>query len=285
MNTLARMRMYANFVKVEHSIFALPFAYMALLLAAPETGSWREWGLITLAMVGGRSAGMALNRIIDREIDARNPRTASREIPSGKISVTHAWIFSGASLVMLVWSAWQLNPVCAWVSPIIVFLLTLYPYMKRISWLTHFVLGAVYFCIPTGVWLAVTDQVTFASVFLGLAMGTWVAGFDVLYTLQDMESDRKERLHSIPVRFGPVIALGISSFLHLQTILWLTGVGWLLHLGVVYWIGVAGTAALLWFEHRLLTPQDYSRLNQAFFTLNGCISFWLFFIVLISRYL
>ncbi len=278
----SRLRIYGELIKFEHTLFALPFAYMALLLTQKSIPPLNVWLLITLAMVGGRTAGMALNRIIDREIDARNPRTATRPIPKGLVSVGQAWALTAASLALLVWSAWRLNPICAWLSPIVVILLTLYPYMKRWSWLTHFVLGAVYFCIPPAVWLATVKVISWEAIFLGCAMGTWVTGFDILYTLQDMEIDRGQGLHSIPVRFGPALALRISAMLHLQTIVWLVGAGWLISLNWVYWVGVAGTAGLLIYEHQLLSPTDYSKLNQAFFTVNGFVSVWLFFIVLVS---
>lgn len=277
-----RIRDYADLVKFEHSIFALPFAYTALILAERQVPPLATWWWITLAMVGGRTAGMGLNRIIDREIDARNPRTAVREIPSGKVTVSQAWVLVILSLGALVGSAWILNPWCALVSPLIVGLLVLYPYMKRWSWLTHAVLGAVYFCIPTGVWLATLKVISWESILLGCAMGTWVMGFDILYTLQDYQSDLKENLHSIPVRFGPAKALGISAFLHVQTVIGMVAVGWIMGLNWIYGVGVAGVGGLLWYEHRLLSPQDYSKINQAFFTVNGLVSFWIFFIVLLS---
>jgi len=268
---------------LEHTIFALPFAYMALLLACrKQLPPPRLWILITLAMVGGRTAGMALNRIIDQEIDARNPRTAGREIPSGQVTVGQAWGLAGFGVLTLLWAAWRLHPICAWLAPILVILLTVYPYAKRWTWAAHGFLGLIYFCIPPAVWLAAVQVISWTAVFLGLAMGTWVTGFDILYSLQDWEFDKSQGLQSIPVRFGPVVALGISAALHLQTLVWLGGVGWILGLGWAYWIGILVTGAFLWHEHRLVAPDDLSRLNQAFFTVNGFISVWLLFVVWVS---
>lgn len=283
MDMYSSIKKYAELVKFEHTIFAAPFAYVALVLTGRPLINPRPWVWITLSMVGARTAGMALNRIVDHRLDALNPRTAVRALPQGEVSMIQAWGLVTGAVAALSVAAWELNPGCLVGVPVVVGLMTLYPFMKRWSWLTHEVLGAVYVCIPLAVWWGVTDRMTAASLVLGVAMGSWVAGFDILYTLQDYESDVKNGLHSIPARFGPAVALTISSWHHVVTMMGLASIGWLLHLGMAYGVGIGVVGALLWYEHRLLSPGDYSRLDRAFFTVNGFISVWLFVVVLISR--
>jgi 4-hydroxybenzoate polyprenyltransferase len=263
---------FARLVKIEHTVFALPFAYVGAFLAVSGTPSAHDLLWITVAMVGARSLAMALNRLIDGRIDARNPRTAGREIPSGQLSVTQVGVFSVASLALFLVAVWQLDPIVRWLWPIPVIGFVVYPYLKRFTWLCHFWLGAVDGLAPVGAWVAITGRLPWQSWILGAAVAFWIAGFDFFYALFDEEIDRREGLHSIVTEFGVRGAFLGARLSHAATVACLIVVGLGLPVGVLYWLGVAAVALLLAYEHSLVRPGDLRRLDTAFFTMNGVIS-------------
>jgi 4-hydroxybenzoate polyprenyltransferase len=263
---------FARLVKIEHTIFALPFAYVGAFLAVDGVPSAHDLLWITVAMVGARSLAMALNRLIDSGIDSRNPRTATRELPSGQLSVEQVGLFCVASLALFLVAVWQLAPKTHWLWPIPVAGFVIYPYLKRVTWLCHFWLGAVDGLAPVGAWVAITNHLPWQSWMLGAAVASWVAGFDCFYALFDADVDRAQGLHSIVTRFGVRGAFVGARLSHVATVACLTAAGLGLPVGVLYWIGVVVVAALLAYEHSLVRPDDLSRLNAAFFTMNGVIS-------------
>ena len=263
---------YARLVKIEHTVFALPFAYVGAFLAVGGTPSAHDLLWITLAMVGARSLAMALNRLIDSGIDARNPRTAGREIPSGQLSVVQVTLFCAVSLALFLAAVWQLAPKAHYLWPIPVAGFVVYPYLKRLTWLCHLWLGAVDGLAPVGAWVAITNHLPWQAWTLGAAVALWVAGFDCFYALFDLEVDRAQGLHSIATRFGVRGTFAGARIAHLGTIGCLVAVGLGLPVGALYWIGVAVVSALLVYEHALVRPNDLRRLDAAFFTMNGVIS-------------
>jgi 4-hydroxybenzoate polyprenyltransferase len=275
-------RLFASLVKVEHTIFALPFAYIGAFLAVGDVPSAHDLLWITVAMVGARSLAMALNRLIDAGIDARNPRTAGRELPRGALSRAQVVLFCLASLAVFLVAVFQLAPIVHWLWPIPVAGFVLYPYLKRWSSLSHFWLGAVDGLAPLGAWAAITNSLSWEAWTLGAAVALWVAGFDLLYALFDLDVDRTQGLHSVPARHGVPAAFAGARLCHVLTValLVLTGLG--LPVGVFYWVGVAAVALLLLYEHRLVSPSDWTRLDMAFFTMNGVISVTFFAFVLLD---
>jgi 4-hydroxybenzoate polyprenyltransferase len=272
---------YARLVKIEHTLFALPFAYVGALLAVHDVPSAHDLLWITVAMLGARSLAMGLNRLIDAEIDARNPRTASRELPAGLLSRAQVVAFCLASLSLFLVAVWQLDPIVRWLWPIPVLGFAIYPYLKRFTWLAHFWLGAVDGLAPMGAWVAITGTLPLAAWELGGAVAFWVAGFDLFYALFDVDVDTREGLHSVATRFGVGGAFWGARLCHALTVVLLALVGARLDLGVAYWLGVIAVAVLLAVEHALVSPHDLRRLNAAFFTTNGVISVvFLFFVVL-----
>jgi 4-hydroxybenzoate polyprenyltransferase len=263
---------FARLVKIEHTVFALPFAYVGAFLAVGGSPSAHDLVWITLAMVGARSLAMALNRLIDARVDARNPRTAGRELPSGQLSVVQVALFSTASLALFLVSVWQLAPKTHWLWPIPVAGFVIYPYLKRFTWLCHFWLGAVDGLAPVGAWVAITNHLPWEAWLLGAAVAFWVAGFDLFYALFDVEIDRAQGLHSIVTRFGVRGAFVGARISHAATVACLVAAGLGLSVGALYWLGVAVVAALLLYEHTLVRLNDLSRLDAAFFTMNGVIS-------------
>jgi 4-hydroxybenzoate polyprenyltransferase len=263
---------YARLVKIEHTVFALPFAYVGAFLAVDGTPSAHDLLWITLAMVGARSLAMALNRLIDVRIDARNPRTAGRELPSGQLSVTQVVLFCAAALALFLVAVFQLAPKTHWLWPIPVVGFVVYPYLKRWTWLCHAWLGAVDGLAPLGAWVAITNHLPWEAWLLGAAVALWVAGFDCFYALFDVDVDRAQRLHSIATRFGVRGAFAGARVAHVATVACLVAAGLGLPVGVLYWLGVAAVAALLAYEHSLVRPGDLKRLDAAFFTMNGVIS-------------
>ena len=263
---------FARLVKIEHTIFALPFAYVGAFLAVGATPSAHDLVWITLAMVGARSLAMALNRLIDAGIDSRNPRTAGREIPSGQLSLAQVAIFCVASLALFLAAVWQLSPKTHYLWPIPVTGFVVYPYLKRFTWLCHFWLGAVDGLAPVGAWVAITNRLPWQAWTLGAAVALWVAGFDCFYALFDVDVDRAQGLHSIATRFGVRGAFAGARLSHLATVACLVAAGLGLPVGALYWIGVGMVAALLAYEHTLVRPADLRRLDAAFFTMNGVIS-------------
>jgi 4-hydroxybenzoate polyprenyltransferase len=273
--TKSRIRTVLEMLKFEHSVFALPFALVGALLAARAGGGlpgWRQILWIVVAMVGARSAAMTMNRIADIEYDRRNPRTANRALPAGTLSVGFAWAFTILASAVLVISAWQLNPLALKLSPVALGILFLYSYTKRFTALSHFVLG---FCLgisPAAAWIAIRGSLDWRILILCAAVTLWVGGFDVLYACQDVDFDRAEGLHSIPKRFGVAGALQIARVMHLAMVALLIWLATAFHLAWPAWVGIAVVALLLGYEHSLVKPNDLSKMNAAFFAVNGYIS-------------
>jgi 4-hydroxybenzoate polyprenyltransferase len=280
---------YLNFVKVPHTVFALPFALVGATLAsyhAPVT--WTALGWIVLAFTSVRFAAMGFNRIVDREIDARNPRTARRELPAGALTLRQAALAVMVMAATFIYSAFQLNPVCGWLSPLALGWVLAYSYTKRFTRWSHFVLGVSLSIAPVGGYLAIAgqwSQPAWILLVLAAAVASWVAGFDILYALQDESFDVAQGLHSIPVAFGAAGAVRISQVLHTIAVACLIAVGWGTGAGWLYAVGVAVAAALLLYEHSLVKPDDLRRLDAAFFTMNGVISIAFFVFVLVERLL
>lgn len=275
-------RNYLEMIKVEHSIFALPFALIGMMYAAGGWPGLRVFLLIVLAMVSARSAAMAFNRIVDRDIDARNPRTASRHLPSGRLALRSALTFFVMSCALYLTAAALLNPLAFVLSPIPLIVMLGYSYTKRFTWLCHFVLGLSLGLAPAGAWVAVTGSFDWSPSLWILAVACWTAGFDILYSLQDDVFDRDFGLKSIPARFGRIIAIRTSRLLHVCAVLSLVGAGMAVGAGWLYFIGCALAAALLTYEQTLVKPDDLSSLNMAFFTLNGYVSMGVFAFALID---
>jgi 4-hydroxybenzoate polyprenyltransferase len=273
-------RRFASLVKIEHTVFALPFAYVGALLCVNAIPSAHDLVWITLAMLGARSLAMGLNRLIDAAIDARNPRTAGRELPSGLLSRAQVIIFCLASLAVFLLAVFQLDPIVRWLWPIPVAAFVIYPYLKRWTWLSHAWLGAVDGLAPVGAWVAITGRLPWPAWALGGAVALWVAGFDLFYSLFDLEFDRKQGLHSFATRFGERRLFWGARLAHAGTVALLAAVGFGLDLGALYWLGVAAVAVLLGYEHAIVRPDDLRRLNAAFFTMNGIISVVFFGFVL-----
>ncbi len=273
-------KLFASLVKIEHTIFALPFAYVGAFLAVDGIPSAHDLVWITVAMAGARSLAMALNRLIDAGIDARNPRTAGREIPRGALTPAQVLVFCIASLALFLVAVYQLAPIVRWLWPIPVAGFVVYPYLKRATWLSHFWLGAVDGLAPIGAWAAVTNELPWQAWLLGAAVAVWIAGFDVLYALFDLDVDRAQGLHSLPARFGVEAAFAVSRACHVAAVALLVGAGLGLSVGALYWAGLAAVALLLSYEHALVSPREWSRLDAAFFAMNGLISIVFFGFVL-----
>lgn len=285
---LKKIKTFGEMIKFEHTVFALPFAYLGAFVASKGFPTWWNLLWITLAMAGARTAAMSLNRLIDRKIDARNPRTSNRHLPKGLISVAEVWVYILLSFGLLLVAAWQLNPLDAPIPltvklmPIAVFFLTFYSYTKRFTWLCHIVLGISIGLAPVGSWVGITGFVGFPAVILGLAVAAWIAGFDVIYACQDIEFDRREKLHSIPARFGLRAALLFAKGLHLITVLLLVWLGVSVEMGLFYWLGIIISTVILVYEHSIISPADLSRLDVAFFNMNGILSVVLFVFTLFN---
>ena len=265
-------RRLARLVKLEHTVFALPFAYVGALLAVDGWPGLSVFGWVTLAMVGARTLAMALNRLIDAEVDAENPRTASRELPSGELTRVQVAGVCLLSLAIYLVAVFQLDPLVRWLWPIPVVLFLVYPYLKRVTWLCHVWLGASLGLAPIGAWVGVTGELPWEAWALGGAVALWVAGFDLFYALFDRDHDVAAGLHSWATRFGvDGVFLGARA-MHAGSVALLVLAGAGLGVGVWYWLGVAVVAALLVYEHSLVRPSDLRRLDAAFFTVNGVLS-------------
>jgi 4-hydroxybenzoate polyprenyltransferase len=270
--TVPLPRRLASLVRIEHTVFALPFAYVGAFLAADGWPGLAGVIWVTLAMAGARTLAMALNRLVDAELDARNPRTASRELPSGALTRTQVIALSAAALGVFLVALFQLDPVVRWLWPIPVAMFFVYPYLKRFTWLSHLWLGACLGLAPVGAWLAVSGTAPWEAWTIGAAVLLWVAGFDLFYSLYDLDHDRGVGLHSWAVRFGELGTFWGARVFHLGTVALLAVAGAGLGIGVLYWLGVAAVAALLAYEHTIVHPGDLRRLDAAFFTVNGVIS-------------
>jgi 4-hydroxybenzoate polyprenyltransferase len=279
-----KLRVLLEMIKWEHTVFALPFAYAGMLAAPVPFSVWNLFW-ITVAMVGARTAAMTLNRIIDAKMDAKNPRTADRAIPRGLISLREAWIFTGAAIGLLVLSTFFLAPITRVLWPLVVLGFVLYPYTKRFTWLCHLALGVANGLAPGAAWVAVTNEISWTPALIWAGAALWVAGFDVLYALLDRDFDLENRVNSLPARFGVGPALVVSRVWHALSVAFLVAFGFAAGLGVIYYLGVAVVAWLLFYEHSLVRKDDLSKLDMAFFTMNGVISLIFFAFVLLDRVL
>ncbi|GHH78157.1 4-hydroxybenzoate octaprenyltransferase [Streptomyces sulfonofaciens] len=280
-----RVRAFLRLVMIEHSVFALPFAYMAALTAMFRLDGnihWERLLLVTIAMVGLRTFAMACNRIIDREIDARNPRTAGRELVTGAVSVRSAWTGALIALVVFLGAAALLNPLCLALAPIAVVPMVVYPYGKRFTNFPHAILGLAQAMGPIGAWLAVTGAWSWPAVLLGLAVGVWIGGFDLIFACQDVKADRAHGVRSVPARFGIPAALYGARASHVVTMVLFVWYGAVTGAGPFFWSGLFVVAAAFLYEHTLVRPHDLSRLNRAFFTVNGFIGIALFVCALLD---
>lgn len=281
-----RLALILQMIKFEHTLFALPFAYLGAILGSKEMlgvlPSWGQLGWVTMAMFGARSAAMALNRVIDRHIDAKNARTEGRAIPMQAISLPFAWVFIVISLLIFGIAASQLNLLAMQLLPLAIFCLVIYSYTKRFTWLCHFVLGIAIGLAPLGGWVATTGQINGLGVLLFITVAFWIAGFDIIYACQDMQFDQQEGLYSIPVRFGLAKALLISSLTHAFTLAGLVGLLMYSHLSLWFAVGIVIATMILIYEHAIVSPTDLSRLNTAFFTMNGVLSVVIFLFAMVD---
>ncbi|NOZ59780.1 MAG: UbiA family prenyltransferase [Euryarchaeota archaeon] len=273
---LRKLGVILRMIKVEHTLFAMPFLYAGAVLA--ERGVPDSWTLlwITVGLFSARTAAMCLNRLIDREIDARNPRTSGRALPRGLISPGEVWVVVGVSLALLLLAAAMLNPLCVKLYPLAVGIIWLYPYTKRFTWLSHLVLGSALAIAPFGAYVAVTASISIEALLLAAAVVFWVAGFDIIYATQDVEFDRREGLHSIPARFGIPGALKISAAFHCATLLFLLLLYFVSPLEEVYLLGLVVMGALLAYEHAIVSPENLEKVGVAFFRVNALFSLVLF---------
>ena len=284
MGLFERLKNYGRLIRFSHTVFALPFALASVALAwpaHPPTAGIFLW--ILVAMVGARSAAMGFNRLADRKFDALNPRTSAWELPQGTVKVWEAIALTVAALLVFVYAAYRLNFLCLVLSPVALAIVFFYSLTKRFTWTSHLFLGLALSLAPMGAWLAVAgspiDLTELATpLALGLAVLFWLAGFDVIYSLQDRQFDREQGLYSIPVRFGVAAALRLSGFFHICTMIFLALVGLVAHLGIIYWLGLSALSAILFWEHRIVTPTDLSRINRAFFDFNAYVSIGYFLI-------
>ncbi len=272
-------------IKFEHTVFALPFAYIAMVLAAGGWPGWRTVGWVTAAMVGARTCAMATNRVVDRLIDARNPRTATRHLPTGALRVGELRYLAVAGAALMFVSAWRLNPLCLALAPAALVCLVGYSYTKRFTWTSHWILGFTDGIAAAGGWIAVRGAFEAPTFVLWFALTVWIAGFDLLYACQDVAVDRAEGLHSVPARFGVAVALATARANHALTALALALLGWLAGLGWAYWAGWLAVIGLLAYEHSLVSSRDLSRLDLAFFNVNGYIAVIVFVAVVAGLYL
>ena len=265
-------RRLASLVRIEHTVFALPFAYVGAFLAVDAWPGLADMLWLTVAMVGARTLAMSVNRLVDAELDARNPRTASRELPSGALSRGQVLGLCLAALAVFLLAVSQLDPIVRWLWPIPVVMFVVYPYLKRITWLCHLWLGMCLGLAPVGAWLAVSGTAPWEAWAIGAAVALWVAGFDLFYSLFDLDHDRAEGLHSWAVRFGTTGVFRGARVFHAGTVALLAAAGLGLDVSILYWAGVVATTGLLVYEHSIVRPDDLRRLDAAFFTLNGVIS-------------
>ncbi len=277
-NLKSKIIHYGRLVRFSHTVFALPFAMSSVALAWPKHPvTLRALLWILIAMVGARTAAMSFNRLVDKKFDALNPRTRSWELPQGKVKVSEAVALTTIAALVFIFAAYQLNWVCFVLSPVALAIVFFYSLTKRFTWASHLFLGLALAIAPIGAWLAVAQMPInlaelFVPLYLGLAVVFWLAGFDVIYSLQDSEFDRTHGLYSIPVHFGVAAALRLSTLFHLCTIAFLALVGLSAEMGLIYWLGLLAVALVLFWEHRIVTSDDLSRINRAFFDLNAYVS-------------
>jgi len=272
MPALSPLRHFLDAIKFEHTVFALPFAYVAMALAAGGWPGVRVALWVTLAMVGARTLAMTVNRLADRRIDAANPRTRARHLPAGLLTPGGMLVAATLAGALLLVSAWMLNPLCLALSPLAALFLVGYSYTKRFTWLSHWILGFTDGIAAAGGWIAVREAFDPPALVLWFALTVWIAGFDLIYACQDVAVDRAQGLHSVPARFGIAAALRTARACHALTVVAFVALGWLTGLGALYWVGVVAVAALFVYEHSLVSPTDLSRLDMAFFNINGYIA-------------
>ncbi len=273
---IKRIKIILEMIKFPHTIFALPFAFTAAVLAADGLPTWRQILWILVAMVGARSGAMGMNRLLDAEIDARNPRTKTRAIPAGLLTKAQVGAFSIASYALLVLAAYMLNHLCFILSPVVIAVLTFYSLTKRFTWASHLFLGLALGLAPVGAWAAIRGTIDFPAVILALSVLLWVAGFDILYALQDLDFDKNEGLHSIPRYLGINKSLWVSRILHIMAIAGLAAIYRPMGLNFIYLLGVTAAAGMLIYEHLLIRGGDLKKLDAAFFNMNGYISVTIF---------
>lgn len=282
---MSKFKAHINNIALSHAVFALPFAYIGALLAAHGMPAGSDLGWITLAMVGARSAAMALNNFIDLKYDRLQPRFANRPMVTGAVKPWEAIALTLISLAVFFLAAAHLHPVCLKLAPVAVIPFAVYPYMKRFSWTCHFVLGLALSIAPIGAWMAIQGELTLPIAILGLAVGVWIAGFDIIYGCQDVEFDKRNKLHSVPVRFGLLGALNIAKTMHVISIIGFFAVGQLMHLQWVYNCGVLLAAVVLVYQHSIVSPTNFKQVTQAYFMRNGLVSIALLVFTVISMVL
>ena len=277
---IAKLKIIFSDIKIQHTVFALPFAVMSAFLAADGLPEWETLGWILLAMFGARNAAMAFNRMVDAKLDARNPRTENRALPAGQVTVAQYGVFLAVSSALLVWASYELNPLAFYLSPLALAIVFFYSITKRFTAWSHVYLGFALACAPVGAWVAVKAEISLVSLILGAAVVFWLTGFDIIYSCMDVESDRRNPVHSVPKRFGVDRALKIAYGAHGIMILFLFGMLWHSALGALYIVGVVAVAGLLIYEHSLVKSGDLSKVNFAFFNVNGIIGVGLMCVVI-----
>ncbi len=271
-----RISVFLEMIKFEHSIFALPFAYLGLFLAARGIPSAHALLWVTISMIGVRTLAMTLNRLIDQKIDAENPRTKSRALPAGLLTSKFAWVTVFVAIAIYLFAASRLNSLCFRLAPITIVFVWVYPYLKRCTWASHWFLGLILGMAPYGGWLAVRPEFNWAPGLLMIAVMSWVGGFDVFYALQDTEFDKMKGLYSFPAKFGVGPAIFAGKLSQGVTIAALVGAGYLLGLGIAYWIGLFLVSAFIYKEHRLVSESGLGKINEAFFNMNAWVSVIIF---------
>lgn len=283
---IRKLKLLLDMIKFEHTVFALPFAYMGMVLGAQGLPDLPSFIWITLAMVGARTYAMALNRLLDIDIDRKNPRTQDRALAKKTVRRTEAAILTAAALLIFFIAVYMLPPLCLKLWPAVILPMTFYSLAKRFTWLCHFLLGTCLGLAPPGAWIAVTGQMPGIGIYaLGLAVLFWTAGFDIIYSCQDRDFDKRENLHSAPVKFGIKNSLRITKLLHGLTVILLTLCGLFFSLGIIYYGGILVVSAFLVYENMIVSDHDLSRVNAAFFTANGFVSIIAFVFTLASVYL
>ena len=282
---MSKFKAHINNIALSHAVFALPFAYIGALLAANGIPSMLDVAWITLAMVGARSAAMALNNFIDLKYDRLQPRFINRPMVTGAVKPWESIVLTVVSLLIFFWAASHLHPVCLKLAPLAVIPLALYPYMKRFSWVCHFVLGLALSIAPIGAFMAIRGELTLPIALLGLSVGAWIAGFDIIYGCQDVDFDKKNKLHSVPVRFGVQGALTITKAMHTISIIGFFLVGQLMHMQWLYYGGVVLAASVLVYQHSIVSPTDFHKVTQTYFMRNGLVSVALLVFTVISMIL
>ena len=279
---LAKLKIIFSDIKIQHTVFALPFAVMSAFLAAEGLPEWETLGWILVAMFGARNAAMAFNRMVDAKLDANNPRTSNRALPAGKLTLTQYAVFLVLSSALLIGASYMLNPLAFYLSPVALAIVFFYSITKRFTVWSHIYLGFALACAPVGAWVAVKEEISLVSLILGAAVVFWLTGFDIIYSCLDVEADHKSDLYSIPRRFGVDRALKIAYAAHGIMILLLFAMLWHPALGALYALGVIGVAGLLVYEHSLVKIDDLSKVNFAFFNVNGMIGIGLMCVVIMD---